>query len=77
MTLDVLARRPTSAMSEAELVHGYSTGPAPVIRVVPCACGGHLSAPYGDWLAIASAVMSHRETPLHQAWQLRNGLFVR
>jgi hypothetical protein len=74
--MEVLAGRPISAMPEADLIRGYSAGLAPVIRVVPCACGGRLAAPVGDWDAISAAVQTHRETQEHRAWQLRCGLFV-
>lgn len=57
-------------MSEVELLDA-SRIPRLVMRDVPCACGGWLSAVQGDDGAVVAAVVRHNESPAHQGWRLR------
>jgi hypothetical protein len=57
-------------MSEAELLDAARI-PRLVMRDVPCACGGRLSAPQGDDGALVAAVVRHNETPAHRGWRRR------
>ena len=70
ITLEDLAGRATSTMSEDDLVRGYATALSPVVRTVPCACGGTLSAPQGDDRAISLAVSFHNESTTHRQWRI-------
>lgn len=39
-------------------------------RTEACLCGLAITAPDGDWEAIAEAVRRHQRTPEHAAWRL-------
>lgn len=66
--LEVLERRPTSAMSEATLELGYSRQ---VVDRRPCLCGGEIAVFASDDVAIV--VGSHNATRRHEAWAIANG----
>lgn len=40
------------------------------MRTEACVCGGFITAPAGDWDAIATEVRLHNATPMHEAWRL-------
>lgn len=68
MTLTMLERMPTSAISERELMHGYQ--PARVSR--PCGCGGWIEA-IDTRDAITEAVAVHNSSTAHGAWAIAHG----
>lgn len=40
------------------------------MRTERCVCGGYITAPDGDWDAIAGAVLLHGRSEQHGAWRL-------
>ena len=72
MTLDMLERRATSAMSEAQLVSGGLGLRLPRELAEPCVCGGVIRAD-DDPRAIADAVVVHGRSTSHQQWRERAG----
>lgn len=73
MTLEMLERLPTSALSERELLAGYAEAVVPALRSEPCACGGVIWA-RDRAAAIAGAVAVHNASTGHAAWAIAAGL---
>lgn len=74
--MDELARRPTSAMSEADLERaGLGRGARHIQpRTEPCVCGGEIRVEDRDdeWL-VARAVAVHNESTAHRQWAIAAG----
>jgi len=74
--VDELARKPTSAMSEADLERGgLGRGVRRIEpRSEPCACGGVIRVEDGadEWLT-ACAVRLHNESTGHRQWAIAAG----
>lgn len=62
------ARRPTSAMSEATLEHGYRRQ---LVDRRPCGCGVDISLYAEDDLALV--VGDHNRSARHEAWAVAAG----
>lgn len=60
-------QRPTSALSEMDLLAGYEV---PAIR--PCACGGWIRA-MAAARSVAIAVQAHNDSAGHTAWAIATG----
>jgi hypothetical protein len=67
-----IERRPTSAISEAQLEQGGLGRMGARTRVEPCACGGVIVAEDDDW-AIALEVRSHNQSTRHEHWAIAVG----
>lgn len=65
--IEVAQQRPTSAMSERDLLTGYEV---PAIR--PCLCGGWIRAMQAA-RCIAEAVQAHNDSAGHTAWAIAAG----
>ena len=70
--MDELERRPTSAITEAQLEQGGLGRRGPLTRTEACACGGVIVAEDDDW-AIALEVRSHNESTRHEQWAIAVG----
>ncbi len=68
VTIEDLARRPTSAMTEATLEVGYGRQ---VVDRRPCGCGVDISLYAGDDVAVV--VGSHNASRGHEAWAIAEG----
>lgn len=66
-TIEAAGRRPTSAMSERDLLAGYEV---PAIR--PCLCGGWIRTMQAA-RCDAEAVQAHNDSAGHTAWAIAAG----
>lgn len=65
--IDVAVLRPTSALSERDLLAGYE-----VPAIQPCACGGWIRALQAA-RCVAEAVQAHNDSAGHTAWAIAAG----
>jgi hypothetical protein len=68
--LEELARLPTSAMSEHELVRGYSRAAIAESVSRPCACGTVIVAVSDADDDIKASATDHVDSPAHLGWRL-------
>lgn len=73
--LDRASLVPTSAMSEAALIYGYSrTAADRIVITMPCVCGGEITTPSRALEHVQLAIDAHSDSTGHQQWRARQGI---